>query len=97
MSTLYHQIRSSPARSITTTLVLLVAAVAVAAVLYRQVRMPGGTPGEAAAAEVCRAGYAHAAAAADSAAVDAQRPIVSRGQATVARSCRELRRAGALR
>ncbi len=77
---------------------LVVVSLASAAVsVYLSARMPGGAVGEDLAAEVCRAGYRHAASAGDAAVVDAQAPIVSRAQATVARTCRELRIAGALR
>jgi hypothetical protein len=76
--------------------ILLVAAI-VATVVLRQRWIPGGTAGEEVAAAQCRAGYQRARTATDSAVVDAQRPIISREQATVARTCRELRLAAAAR
>lgn len=48
------------------------------------------------AAGVCRGYYARAASATDSAVVDAQTPVTSRGQASVAVRCGTLRTAGKL-
>ena len=52
-------------------------------------------PDDVAAAE-CRAAYARAATARDSAMVDRMRPVTSRPQATVAVNCQTLRASGAL-
>ncbi len=49
------------------------------------------------AVEFCRARYARAGTAADSAVVDLQRPIWSRTQAPAATTCASLRAAGKLR
>jgi hypothetical protein len=78
-------------------LALLALLVVIAAGAYRVWRIPGGVVGEDYAAAECRAAYGRAGSAADTAAVDARRPVVSREQATVARTCGELRLAGALR
>jgi hypothetical protein len=78
-------------------LALLALLVVIAAGAYRVWRIPGGVVGEDYAAVECRAAYGRARSAADTAAADARRPAVSREQATVARTCRELRLVGALR
>ena len=67
----------------------LVAILAVAAVSLR--RAP-----DTAALSLCRGAYQRARTARDSAAVDLQRPVTSRGQATVAVDCRTFRLAGRL-
>jgi len=75
---------------------LVLAALIFVAVTYRWWRIPGGGIGEDIAVAECRAAYRRSHSMVDSAMIDVQRPIVSRGQATVARTCRELRLAGAL-
>ena len=67
----------------------LVALLVVAALILS--RTPDG-----AAVDVCRMAYRQARTAADSAAVDRQRPVVSRAQAAVAVDCRTLRMGGRL-
>jgi hypothetical protein len=79
-------------------LFLPLAVVVFAAVItLLNLRQPGRVPGDAAAAEQCRAAYRSARTAADSASVDMRRPVVSRGHATVALSCGVMRVAGQLR
>jgi hypothetical protein len=78
-------------------LALFAVLLVVAASAYRMWRMPGGAADEGYAAEECRAAYGRSRSAADTAAVDAWRPVVSREQASVARTCRALRLSGALR
>lgn len=75
---------------------ILLAALLFAGVVYWWWRIPGGGPGEDIAAAQCQAGYQRSRTAADSAMIDSQRPIISRGQATAALTCRELRLAGEL-
>jgi hypothetical protein len=84
-------------RTVGLVLGLLALLLVVAAGAYRAWRMPGGVAGEGYAAEECRAAYARARSSADTAAVDARQPVVSREQATAARTCRELRLGWALR
>jgi hypothetical protein len=84
------------ARPLAIALGILLASAILATAAFRQRRIPGGAVGEDVAATQCRAGYGRARTAADSAVVDVQRPIISREQATVARTCRELRLAAAL-
>ena len=83
-------------RPVGASLGLLLAALLFAVVAYRWWRIPGGGLGEDVAVAECRASYHRSRSAVDSAMIDVQRPIVSRGQATVARTCRELRLAGAI-
>ena len=56
----------------------------------------GLMPSDVVAIEQCRAAYGRATTARDSAAVDQQRPIISRGQASAAASCGGYRSAGKL-
>ena len=78
-------------------LALLALVVVIGAGVYLRWRIPGGVPGEELAVEQCRTSYRQARSSTDTAIADEQRPIISREQATVARTCRELRLAGALR
>ena len=55
---------------------------------------PGQSIPDAEAAQLCRTDYLRARTASDSVAVDARRPILSRGQATTALTCGAMRKAG---
>jgi hypothetical protein len=55
---------------------------------------PGQSAADLEAAQLCRADYQRARTAADTSAVDARRPIISRGQSTTALTCGAMRQAG---
>jgi len=77
-----------------TTFMLLIAAAGV--YLYAQ-WWRRGVPDHEYSARLCASNYSRAQSAPDSQIVDAQRPITSRGQATRALTCGEMRRTGMIR
>ena len=77
--------------------VVAVVVLALVALGFALRRSRTGYANDDVAIELCRAAYRRALTAQDSAIVDAQRPITSRAQASVALTCRALRQSGGLR
>jgi hypothetical protein len=77
-------------------LLLILAVVAILAG-FALIRRPGQSVADTQAAELCRGDYRRARSAADTATVDARRPIISEGQATTALTCGAMRHSGFLR